>query len=84
MLVYKPYLVKLEDVVENIAIDVEQKESLLMYFRLNICTKGEITWLIIPETQEELDSYEYEIAMLFRSVLAWTDLRYGDTFLLEG
>ena len=84
MLVYKPYLVKLEDVVENIAVDAKQKESLLMYFRLNICTKGEITWLIIPETQEELDSYEYEIAMLFRSVLAWTDLHYGDTFLLEG
>ena len=84
MLVYKPYLVKLEDVVENIAVDAEQKELLLIYFRLNICTKGEITWLIIPETQEELDSYEYEIAMLFRSVLAWTDLRYGDTFLLEG
>lgn len=84
MLVYKPYLIKLEDVVENIAIDAEEKESLLIYFRLNICTKGEITWLIIPDTQEELDSYEYEMAMLFRSVLAWTDLRYGDTFLLEG
>lgn len=84
MKVYKPYLIRLEDVVKNIENDEELRESLLLYFHLNICTKGEITWLTIPETQEELNSYEYEIGMLFLSVLAWTDLHYGDMFLLEG
>lgn len=81
---YKPCLVKLEDVVKDITDDIERQKSLLLYFRLNVCPKGEVTWLRIPKTREELDSCEYEMAMLFLSVLSWTDLRYGNAFLLEG
>lgn len=84
MLVYKPYLIKLEEVVKDMTDDKEQQESLLLYFHLNICTKGEVTWLRIPPTREEIDSYVYEMAMLFLLVLAWTDLHHGDAFLLEG
>ena len=83
MKVYKPYLIRLEDVVKNMTNDQERQESLLMYFRLNICTKGEITWLRIPQTRDEINSY-CEIGLLFLLVLAWTDLHYGDMFLLEG
>lgn len=84
MLVYKPYLVKLEDVVKDMTDDRERQKSLLLYFRLNVCPKGEVTWLRIPRTSEELNSCEYEMARLFFSVLSWTDLRYGNAFLLEG
>lgn len=84
MKVYKPYLIRLEEVVKDMTNDKEIQKSLLLYFRLNICTKGEVTWLRIPQTQEELNSYEYEIGMLFLLVLAWTNLHYGDMFLLEG
>ena len=84
--IYKPTMIKLSEVAKDIACDEVKYQWVIDYFheRFDI-GNGDVCWINIPKTQEELDEENVLFGKLILEAMWWDNsLKFGSRFILEG